>query len=173
MLLSSFPLLILCLQVRSVEMYYITGKIENSVGFYFRNLFFFPSTMATLGFSVYYTRTWPEPRVILNFYTTKDHINTQNQCSKYHHGQFFNEKVSYGLDKLSYRKHDCEEVNDTVLCSGTTVIQDYRPRNYYFSFGFKCDSVGSLKGLEYNISISEQTNTTNCSHITFETPCSK
>ena len=81
--------------------------------------------------------------------------------------------MSFVLIKRRYGKHDCKKVNDTVHYSGTTVIQDYLPRNYYFSLGFKCDSVDSLNGLEYNISISEQTNTTNCSHISFKTPCSK
>ena len=154
-------------------MYYITGKVENSVGFYFRNLSVFPSTLATIGFSIYYTRIRPQSYAILNLYTTKEYINVRKQCSKYHHGQFFNEKMSFVLIKRRYGKHDWKEVNDTVHCSGTTVIQDYLPRNYYFSLGFKCDSVGSLNGLEYNIGILEQTNTTNCSHITFKTSCSK
>ena len=116
---------VLCLQARSVEMYDITGKVENSVGFYFRNLSVFPSTMATIGFSIYYTRIRPQPYAILKLYTTKEHINVQKQCSKYHHGQFFNEKMSFVLIKRRYGKHDCKEVNDTVHCSGTTVIQDY------------------------------------------------
>ena len=77
------------------------------------------------------------------------------------------------LTERKSREHHCKEVNDTVYCSRTTVIQDYLPRNYYFSFGFNCHSIGSLKGVRYNMSISEQTNTTKCSTITFKTPCSK
>ena len=173
MLTTAFVFIILHVQVRSVEMHYVTEKIESNVGFYFRNLSLFPSKMATIGFSVYYIRTRSEPYAILNFYTTKEHVNVQKQCSEIHHGQFFNEKMYVALADRSNGHHDCKEVNDTVHCSGTIVIQDYLPRNYFFSFGFKCDSVGSLKGIEYNISILEATNTTKCSHITFRTPCSK
>ena len=44
------------------------------------------------------------------------------------------------------------------------MIQDYVPRNYAFSFGYDCmySERPSLRGLSFNVTISEQTNKTTC-----------
>ena len=44
------------------------------------------------------------------------------------------------------------------------MIQDYVPRNYGFSFGYDCmySERPSLRGLSFNVTISEQTNKTTC-----------
>ena len=58
-----------------------------------------------------------------------------------------------------------EEPEGTIQCRGNIIIQDFKPRNFSFSFGFNCDEIipdSSLKGLDYNLTIHEQTNETNC-----------
>ena len=75
MSIASFAFIILCLQVMVVEMHYISGKIDNNVGFYSRKLSVFPSKMARIQFSVEYSRS--RPYAVLNFYTTEEHINVQ------------------------------------------------------------------------------------------------
>ena len=168
-----FAIAHLCLKFQEAELDYINGEIEDHVGFYFRKLSDFPSKIATIGFSVYSSLS--KPFATLIFYTLEEKVNenVQKKCSEFAYGQFYNENMVVILTKHTARKQNCKEVDDMVHCSGTTVIQDFLPRNYYFSFGFNCDSTGSLKGLKYNISISEQTNVTNCSNMTFETPCFK
>ena len=49
-------------------------------------------------------------------------------------------------------------------CEGRTIIQDYIPRKYGFSFGYECHFTAkpSLIGLWYNFTISEQTNNAQC-----------
>ena len=60
--------------------------------------------------------------------------------------------------------------SEKIKCTGKTTIQDYVPRNYAISFGFYCDFKGmsTLKGLEYNISIYDQSNETKCSPVPHE-----
>ena len=169
-----FAIALLCLkfsEAELVELDYINGEIEDHVGFYFRKLSHFPSKIVTIGFSVY--NSLSKPSATLLFHTSEENVNVQEQCSKFPYGQFVNENMVVVLTKHTFRNQDCKEVDDMVHCSATIVIQDYQPRNYYFSLGFHCDSIGSLKGLKYNISISEQTNITKCSNMTFATPCSK
>ena len=53
---------------------------------------------------------------------------------------------------------------DTLQCEGKSIIQDYKPRHYRFSFGYNCDisPKPSLIGLSYNFTISGQSNKTRC-----------
>ena len=170
MLIVLLAITFLRLGFNCVESNYISGQIEGHVGFHFRKLSDFPSKMATIGFSIYTSKKVSERSPILTFHTEEENINVQKRCLEFHYGQFYNEKMIVFLNKHT---QDCTEINDKVRCTGETVIQDYLPRNYFFSLGFGCHSIGSLKGLQYNISISKQTNTTECSNMTFETPCLK
>ena len=61
-----------------------------------------------------------------------------------------------------------QEGLETIHCRGNISVQDFKPRNFSFSFGFCCDrntSDSSLKGLTYKISIHEQSNETNCVYL--------
>ena len=58
-----------------------------------------------------------------------------------------------------------DNATNMIHCKGNITVQDFIPRKFSFSLGFKCNLIGtnvSLKGLVYNISVHRQTNKTNC-----------
>ena len=102
---------------------------------------------------------------LMGIYTTKDHINIKKQCTSIWYGQLVNENLHFRIrkDRGHLQKLKClKESDDNIHCTGNITVQDFKPRNFSFSFGFRCVWISSLKGLSYNITIHGQTNETNC-----------
>ena len=105
---------------------------------------------------------------VMGIYTTEDHINIKKQCVHTKYGQLKNSNLHrpIRLDESELKPPKClEQPRGTVHCRGTIIVQDFKPRNFSFSFGFKCPwitPVTSLKGLVYNLTIHGQTNEKNC-----------
>ena len=108
---------------------------------------------------------------MVGIYTTQDHINFKKQCTDRVYGQLGNEYLHPGIttDTDESRLLICKNGLPNMLhCTGNITVQDFIPRKFSFSFGFRCDNVDasdSLKGLFYNMSI-YGTNKTEC----FELP---
>ena len=162
-------LFIFFLQWRCVCLLTISDTIKNDTHFYYRKLSNYPSKLATIGYSVTFNYN-VKGKVRMDFYTTEDHINIQNQCRVKVYEQVRNDNLHTLLRPGRYRFTTCErDRNDSVIvhCNGNTTIQDYIPRNFSFSFGFRCDlsNLKTLKGLTYSISIYAQSNKTKCSEM--------
>ena len=152
----------------------IYDTIESDTEFHYRELSAFPSKLATIKYNITYNYTAALLQCSLCYprfeiYTTLDDSNFQNNCSSDVYGQLRNENLHTPLKLRSkpYRFTNCaldSKDTDIIHCNGKITIQDYIPRNYGFSFGYRCEqpTKGSLKGLTHNVSIYEQTNETKC-----------
>ena len=134
--------------------------ITEDTTWYYRQLTTEPSLIVEIQFSVVSIET---PHTIrLNFYTTEDNINLQENCSFQNNGQLLN---GYLWVPLKSTNNDClKDKNGLLHCAGKTVIQDFKPRRISFSFGNACKfpTEMSLKGLSFNISVSDQKNKSEC-----------
>ena len=157
----------------------ISDVLTKETSFYYRRFQTFPSQLATVEYSVIFNLTRISYlcdgngcNVILDIYTTEQDINLKTNCSNDSFGQLRNENLRTSL-KLRYRPYrfttcKLDDVDSDILyCKGRTVIQDYKPRHYGFSFGYDCDisTKPSLVGLSYNFTISGQSNKTQCFQI--------
>ena len=154
----------------------LSGKIVNDTQFYYRTLSVCPSKLATISVTFNNRHMYDqcsECNVTLHIYTTDRDIqkDIESQCHNKEYGQLRNETLNTLLRARSkpYRFTICilnKTDNETVPCSGKTTIQDYKPRNYSFSFGFDCadhSKCPTLKGLSFYFDIYEQQNKTKCS----------
>ena len=157
----------------------LLGHIDNDLDFYYREFSTFPSIEATIEYNITFNYTAAllqcslcYPR--LEIYTTKSDANLDRNCSVDVFGQLRNENLHTPLKPRNkkYRFTNCAKdanytQNGVVHCHGKTKILDYIPRNYGFSFGFRCEQFEqkinvTLRGLSYQISIYDQTNETRC-----------
>ena len=151
----------------------LSSAISDGVTFIHKTFPVPPSMRAIIEYHVYYPKNaWMKWRhyPMIGIYTTPDHINIRNQCTKIHHGQVQNSNLHAHL-----REDVCKtEPSDKIHCSDRITIQDFVPRNFSFSIGLRCDeksSNSSLRGLYYNISISAQTNKTKCIEVPVNDTC--
>ena len=157
----------------------LIGQIADDSKFYYREFLTFPSLMATIKYYIKYNYTATElqcPLCVpsLDIYTTKSYANLDRNCSVNVFGQLRNENLHTPLKPKGklYRFTNCTaDSYGIVHCYGETKIQDYIPRTYGFSFGYRCRPYDekranrSLKGLQYNMTIYGQTNKTQCSSM--------
>ena len=156
------------LTVSKMDLNCVSDTIQDDMRFYYRKLTKYPSKSATISYSFICVSSKGGLR--LGLYTRENHLNIQRKCSWIHHEQLQNEKLNIFVGGST---SDCQRKNGSTVCKGTRVIQDYLPRHYYFSFGIRCSSkIGSLKGISYNISISGQSNHTECLVIQKKSQCS-
>ena len=154
----------------------LIGHIDDDSKFYYREFLTFPSLRATINYYIKYNYTATElqcPLCVpsLDIYTTKSDANLDCNCSIDVFGQLRNENLHTPLKPKGklYRFTNCTvDSYGIVHCRGETKIQDYIPRSYGFSFGYRCRTYDekranrSLKGLQYNMTIYGQTNDTKC-----------
>ena len=113
---------------------------------------------------------------ILGIYTTQDHVNLKRNCTYRSYGQVRNTAMH---QDFGYFCELGEHSRSTRHCVGNITIQDFSPRIFSFSFGFACydikyptcESVVSLKGLVFNITIYRLTNSVTCSPLTGDSIC--
>ena len=159
-------LLILLSQCNITHSAHVSGTITENTTFFYRKLHVAPSVRATIEFSVSYLNNSMRFRYpLMGIYTAYPKINIEKRCSNTRYGQLRNENLHphLRLDR-PYRTTACRLSGaDTVNCKGRVNIQDYKPRNFYITFGFYCTwpRINSLQGLTYKISFSMQSNGTN------------
>ena len=148
----------------------VFGQINTDTSFYYGKLSDVSSKVATISYSIKFKTTNTE--VMLEIYTTEDDLNLNTKCSNDRFGQLRNENLHTPLTPRAtpHRFTTCtsDNMDSNILhCVGKTTIQDYIPRKYGFSIGYLCRDLErpSLKGSLFNFTISEQTNSTNCSRI--------
>ena len=156
----------------------ISDAVTTDTSFYYGRFQTFPSKLATVEYLVMFNMTkinrhcdadGCKVTCVLDIYTTEYDKNLKTNCSKDVFCQLRNGNLYPPLDLRDkpYRFTTCkmEKKNSDILhCDGKTTIQGYIPRNYGFSFGYKCDisAKSSLAGLSYNLTISGQSNRTQC-----------
>ena len=147
----------------------VFGQIKTNTSFYYRKLPTRPSKLAEIQYSVRFANV--NKTVSLDIYTTEVDLKVKTKCSHNHFGQLRNEDLHTPMKPRSgpYRSTKCVlDINASVThCEGRTTIQDYKPRNYGFSFGYHCKYLYEplLLGLSFNFTISEQTNKTTCTKV--------
>ena len=146
-----------CREVSSVT---VTGQIMDDRSFYYRRLPAPPSKSATIE----YTIMFPGDYVDLHIYTTEIHINLKKKCSYLVYGQFLNTIMN---QEFSLERRECFKSDGQMMCKRGDNFQDYIPRNFGFSFGFKCQDASrkSLRGLSYSVTIKDQSNDTKCTQM--------
>ena len=140
----------------------ISGSVSDDVKFIYKKFPVQSSMRAIIEVDVYY----PDSNPILGIYTTRDHVNIKQKCVIKRYGQLENKNMHPGITMLGSdlsRTLNCDTDN-MLHCTGNITIQDFKPRNFSFSFGFQCFNCFScsLKGLAYNLKIYGQTNETHC-----------
>ena len=152
---------------------YTANTMTNVIGnasIYTKKLSRYPFKMATIDYSVYIQQA-SGYKVTLKFYTVED---LATRCSN-NYGQLGNENLHIPLTPMSTGSSNCKlspNGSDSVHCSGTTTVQDFEPKNYFFEFSLDCRDIRSslksstrlrtLEGISYNISIYDETNDTAC-----------
>ena len=154
----------------------MSDVVTTDTSFYYRRFQTFPSKLATFDYSVTFNLTKLKHQrdakgcnVILDIYTTEYDKNLKTNSSNDSFSQLRNEnlRTPLYLRYAPYRFTTCkldDADSDILHCQGGTTVQDYIPRKYGFSFGYKCSFTvkPSLVGLSYNFTISGQSNRTQC-----------
>ena len=158
-------LLFLLLQPRLLQALQFSGRINENTTFFYRKLPVTPSVRAKIEFTVSHqlgSEGYKYP--LMGIYTEYPTINIEQRCSYVTYGQLRNENLHPYLREGQYRTTRCTSSgSDNVNCRGEVTIQDYIPRNFFLTFGFRCNVLhgSSLKDLTYTISFTEQSNKTN------------
>ena len=146
----------------------VSDKISRNTNFYYRRLSRIPSKLATIEYFIRLNHTNLTAQCVddqvckvnLQIYTTEIHRNLKQNCSDTDFGQLRNVNLYTPLRPrvTRYRYTKCEldsKDTDMLQCKGNAMIQDYKPRNYGFSFGYSCRRPvkPSLVGLSYSFTI--------------------
>ena len=121
----------------------VSGVISEDITFLHKTFPVSPSMRAIIEVDV----TYPISSVrkqgidpVMGIYTTNDHINIQKQCIHIRYGQLKNSFLHrpIRLDDSELKPPKClEQPQGTIHCTGKIIVQDFIPRNFSFSFGFK------------------------------------
>ena len=152
---------VLCCFLPIINSFTISKTIMNKTPFYWEKISRYPSKVVKVDISIICRAEGLQ----MGIYTTDSNINLKKNCSVKKSGQLYNEDLFFPLRPGGSRNHNCIIISNGLLhCKGKTMIQDYIPRNYSFSFGYECDDtrIRSLKGLSFNISVHSQSNETVC-----------
>ncbi len=172
----------------------ISGTITEDVKFFYRKLSSIPSKFATLEYSVSYrnasfcSRTDRYCRVILSFYTTNHNNGSNRACADKFFHQILNKHLVVTLPPFlhtnqkqmdfasgEFRNHSHCKVDlrqRSIHCTSKIFVQEYKPTDFAFSLSFSCSQgfklQASLKGLQFNMTIEDQSNVTECDAIVEE-----
>ena len=169
---------VLFLQLSLVATHYVSDNINRDTNFYYKILSERPSKSASIEFSVSCDfKRGKCGGILLYFYTTENDINLKTNCTNRVYGQLKNENMYVDLRPGGYRETKCDKDEEDLMlrCHGKIFLQDFLPRQFAFSFGFGCPAKRSLslKGLNFNVSIYDETNATKCSSVPGHISCRK
>ena len=132
----------------------ISRKVSEDITFLHERFPVPPSKRAIIEVSVSY----PESSVrrqgynpLMGIYTTKDHVNIKKQCTQVSYGQLGNQNLHHRirLDESDIPPPEClKEGLDTIQCRGNITVEDFKPRNFSFSFGFHCSEINPGSSLK-------------------------
>ena len=152
-----------------VKTFTISDTIIESKTFYYRQLSKYPSTTVTIEISLSNIGN----RQRLNFYLFDNKGSTIRRNCSFDHPvpvQLRNENFHVPLGRDEYKYMTCQFEDNKGSCHGKMTILDFEPRNVGFSLGISCRRVHNplfnLKGLTYNITLSDMSNITQCLPIT-------
>ena len=147
----------------------ISGRISKDVTF-IHEVFPVPSAKrAIIEYEVHFNSIY-DRGLTMGIYTTQDHANIQNQCTKTRYGQLGNKQLHPAMNTDLRTCNKKGIIPGEFYCRDRISVQDFMPRSFSFSIGFECFYINhrsrfkkiSLIGLVYNVSISGQTNRTDC-----------
>ena len=147
----------------------VAGSVSENVTFIHGMFPVEPSKRAKIQVDVF-LQNLRSPDVCMEIHTTQDDVNIKRQCTERLYGQVRNRDLHACLieDSGNDAPLKCDSVrNNTMHCRGTIRVQDFIPRHFSFSFGFRCEEINatsSIKGISYNMSIF-LTNATDCSQL--------
>ena len=100
------------------------------------------------------------------YYKAQNSPNLQERCNAEMYGKLLNVDLAvplYGKYREKFWCNDKDRDGWIRDCYGRIKIQDFEPKSYFFSLGFKCNErKGNLKGLKYDVTISDESNKTSC-----------
>ena len=175
---GTFIILVVIPPLNFAHSVHVSGTIEQNKTFFYRKLPVTPSVHATINYVISYKQrsiVHKSQYPLMGIYTEFPKVNIDRHCSKIRYAQLRNENLHPHLRlHRPYRTTSCEisEGDDTVNCRGRVHVQDYKPRNFYLTFGFHCHwrPGNSLQGLIYNISFTKQSNETNSCILSYRSP---
>ena len=135
----------------------ISSEISEGVTFLHKTFPVPPSMRAIIEMGVYYPISSVQGRnnPIIGIYTTENHINIKKQCTHVGYSQLGN-KYLHPRIRL-HESYPClPEGNDTIHYKGDFKVQDFKPWNFSFSFGFHCNRRRNEKNLFHDYSSREQ-----------------
>ena len=157
-LCTMLRLFIFLWMMSEIRTFSITGTVSDDLSFFYKEFPTSASQSATIRCGISYVLTNSSDYVNFYLYTTKSHANLDAKCSSKYYGQVRN-KAMHQVFNLKRKRHVCHEKGDRLVCDEIIKIQDYKPRNFGFSFQFLSGDKArkSLKSLIYNVTISAQT----------------
>ena len=165
MVTTLVAIFVLHFTIRHGSTNYVSDTIENDIQAYYGKLSKYPSKIATIEHSITYPLE--EYKMYLYIYTHHEKLSLNSSYSRPKYGQLRNENLRIPLLKGRYRNSWChlEEGGKVCNCSGKTIVRDFLPRDFSFSFFSclkNCSQKGSLLGMHFNVSIYDQSNETRC-----------
>ena len=141
----------------------VNGTIEEDTAWFLSDLSVRPAMTATLEYHIQYPYVERSHPIITFYYNGQDSPNLRHKCNKVMHGQLFNQNLAIPLRGKYREKFWCNDRYGNIWdCYGRTKIQDFEPKSYFFSLGIQCNTTKNLKGLKYEVTISDESNETNC-----------
>ena len=121
----------------------ISDVISDDVTFIHKTFPVPPSMRAIIEVDVYDNVSFLRPTYpMVGIYTTGNHTNIKKKCTDTWYGQLRNSNLHFRVRKNreDFRKPKCvEEAMGTIHCNLNITVQDFIPRHFSFSFGFRCD----------------------------------
>ena len=141
----------------------VIGSIKDNTTWFLSNLSVRPAMLVSIRYNIQYPYDGPVP-VLTFYYNGQNSSNLQRRCNAEMHGQLFNIDLAIPLRGRYREKFWCNYKYGGIRdCYGGIKIQDFEPKSYSFSLGFKCNGrKGNLKGLKYDVTIYDESNKTSC-----------
>ena len=128
----------------------VTGGIEEDTTWFLSNLSVRSAVSASIEYNIQYPDVPDHHRPIITFYYKgQNSPNLHDKCNSEMHGQLFNKELVIPLCGRYTETFWCNRKGWMKACHGRIKIQDFEPKSYFFSLGFKCNKTeGKSEGFE-------------------------
>ena len=141
----------------------VWGTVHKDTPCSLSNLSQLLSMRTSVWYRVQYHTVEGAPSPIINLYSKGQNFpNLRDKCNTDMHGQLYNKDLAVPLIEIYRENFWCDSVKKKTgnchnECGGKFHIPDFKQTSYLFSIGYKCgDTEGNLKGLEYKVTISDE-----------------
>ena len=135
----------------------VNGTIEEETNWFLSNLSVRPAMTAYIVYHIRYQtyNILHRPPIITFYYEGQNSPNIQHRCNAEMHGQLFNQNLAVRSEEGCFKsRHIYLAICINWTCEGRIKIQDFEPKLYFFSLGFKCnEGKGNLNGLKYEVTM--------------------